>query len=226
MSVEPSPQLADTLSVAMGSRCGIVRCLGSAVAVTVCASVALGQHNPFELQPVDAGYADIDELSTSLLVPPIDLRLDTNFEQVYRDPADPTRFIRIAGGITAVFPSSVYVSSPWGTLPLIPANTVFCIGPLHPAPPPGPPLVSGANVSAGLRADNHVSGAREARPVAMPVARPAARLARGARPVPSVPEQAATVSAADLSAEPLRRAFLVSIAQRAMQESGEPEGSP
>ncbi len=86
------------------------------------------------LRRVESGVADAGPLSTSQRVLPVDLRAPTGFEGVYEfDRAGPwgtteTMFMRTSGGLSAVFPRSVYVPAPGGLVPEIPAGTVFVIG--------------------------------------------------------------------------------------------------
>ncbi|MEQ8844052.1 MAG: hypothetical protein RIB58_04285 [Phycisphaerales bacterium] len=83
-----------------------------------------------ELQRVDAGVSDVDPLATSLREANFatDLRHDTAFEYVYVAPGRPDSLMRVAGGLTAVFPRSVYIPTAFGKTPVIPANTVFYVG--------------------------------------------------------------------------------------------------
>lgn len=87
-------------------------------------------------RPLDQGIEDLDSLSTSLRVMPIDLRDDDRFEYLRRDPRLPGQYVRRAGGLVATFPISRYLPTQNGTLVEIPAGTVFHIG--DPAPTPAP----------------------------------------------------------------------------------------
>lgn len=80
------------------------------------------------LELVAEGEADVSPLGTANRLVPVDLRVPTNFEQVYRLPTvvGPAMFARIDGGLTAVFPQSVYR----GTQALIPAGTTWYLGTL------------------------------------------------------------------------------------------------
>lgn len=82
-----------------------------------------------DLEPVEQRVADVDPLAASIRQIETGLRQPTGFEQVYRVPGDDEHFMRIDGGLYAVFPRSVYTNRRFGELPLIPANTVFSIGP-------------------------------------------------------------------------------------------------
>lgn len=77
---------------------------------------------PVPLVPVDQGVADVSPLQTSLRVAPIDLRHPSDFERVYE--TGDGRYMRVSGGLRAVFPISVY--DPYG--PEIPPDTRFIIG--------------------------------------------------------------------------------------------------
>jgi hypothetical protein len=79
------------------------------------------------LQPLDAGTADVGSLSTSLLVTQPDLRVGSDFEHVYR--ANNGSLFRVQGGLVATFPQSEYVPTRNGEQAVIPAGTVFSIGP-------------------------------------------------------------------------------------------------
>lgn len=82
-----------------------------------------------DLEPVEQRVADVDPLGTSIRQIETGLRQPFGFEEVYRVPGDDEYFMRIDGGLYAVFPRSVYTNRRFGELPLIPANTVFSIGP-------------------------------------------------------------------------------------------------
>ncbi len=102
------------------------------------------------IQPVDAGKADVNELSTSNFVPSIELQLPTRFERVYRlsdvlrrgsswdIPADLAKredgFVRFSGGIAAVFSFSQYTSTARGRVSEIPNGTVFRLDLRPPSP--------------------------------------------------------------------------------------------
>jgi len=82
-----------------------------------------------DLEPVEQTVEDVDPLARSIRRIERGLRQPTGFESVYRLPGDHDRFMRIDGGLYAVFPRSVYLNTRMGEVPLIPANTVFWIGP-------------------------------------------------------------------------------------------------
>jgi hypothetical protein len=108
------------------------------------------------LRRIDEGGADRGPLSDSQRVAPVDLRVPTGFQGVYQfDRPTPfgkpeAMFARTSGGLTAVFPRSVYVESRGGLVPEIPAGTVFMIGkPVTAASqaPARPPLAVDLSVS-------------------------------------------------------------------------------
>jgi len=83
---------------------------------------------PVELIPVEAGVADRGALSESFHVEPLDLRQDASFEQLYKVEGSEGVFVRKAGGLQAVFKNPDYLDTESGSLPLIPAGTVYSIG--------------------------------------------------------------------------------------------------
>ncbi len=103
----------------------------TALALMVAASgAARAQTNEPLPRPIDQGYSDVSPLQTSLKIQQIDLRLPTGFGQVYRVPGSDTLFSRTDGALTAVFPQSSYIATREGTRPIVPADTLFVIGPL------------------------------------------------------------------------------------------------
>lgn len=86
------------------------------------------------LKRVDAGVADVGPLSSSQRLIAVDLRVPTGFEGVFQFERrglfgkTETMYMRSSGGISAVFPRSVYVEASGGLVPEIPAGTVFVIG--------------------------------------------------------------------------------------------------
>lgn len=90
-------------------------------------AAANGQFSP-PYEPIDQAVEDTDELATSLRMQPLDLRQPMGFEQVYHVPGNSDMYMRVSGGIYAVFPRSMYVRGRDGTYPVIPPNTVFYIG--------------------------------------------------------------------------------------------------
>jgi len=81
-----------------------------------------------DLEPVEQTFEDVSPLATGFRRIELGLRSPTGFEQVYRVPGDDDHYMRIDGGLYAVFPRSVYANTRAGEVPLIPANTVFWIG--------------------------------------------------------------------------------------------------
>lgn len=107
---------------------------------------------PANIQPVDMRVQDIGILDQSLRVVPQGLNVPTDFSQVYQLGGAGGQYARIQGGLYAVFPQSSYVFTQAGDVPVIPAGTVFYIGPppeealgtasqSQQQPPPGSELV-------------------------------------------------------------------------------------
>lgn len=99
---------------------------GIAILVLCLSTPVLGQTG--DLKPLDQTVEDTSPLSISLRQIERGLREPTAFDQVYRVPDRDDLLMRIEGGIYAIFPQSVYTHGKNGTLPLIPAGTVFYIG--------------------------------------------------------------------------------------------------
>lgn len=83
---------------------------------------------PVALEPVEGGVADRGSLSDSLRIMPTDLRQNQSFEKLYRVVGSEGVYIRQAGGLRAVFKNPVYVDTVSGSMPIVPAGTVYCIG--------------------------------------------------------------------------------------------------
>ena len=81
-----------------------------------------------ELVPVDQGVQDRSPLSGSLRVVPVDMRQDNSFEKLYRVEGSDGVYIRKARGLRAVFKNPTYLDTSGGSIPLIPAGTVYSIG--------------------------------------------------------------------------------------------------
>ena len=97
------------------------------IAIFLCLSTpVLGQSG--DLKPLDQTVEDTSPLSRSLRHVERGLRQPSAFEQVYRVPDRDDLLMRIEGGIYALFPQSMYTHGENGTLPVIPAGTVFHIG--------------------------------------------------------------------------------------------------
>jgi hypothetical protein len=94
---------------------------------------------PARFQEVEPTIGD-DPAAVGLRQLSVDLLQPNGFQNVYAVPGSPDEFMRIEGGLYAVFPRSEYGSSRFGTFPLIPSGTVFHIG----APPPEDALPSEA----------------------------------------------------------------------------------
>jgi len=97
--------------------------------------------------PVDARVADVSPLARSLRVESPGLGIPSGFSAVYRVPGDPDGLMRVNGGLTALFPQSVYQTTSYGSFPVIPAATVFRIGtpstlPAESGSPPRRPAVA------------------------------------------------------------------------------------
>ncbi len=90
-------------------------------------TAAAGVLNP-RLEIVEAGTEDTGGLATTLRVDPLDQRLPTGFQRVYRVPGSDSLMMRGNGALFAVFPVSSYMSTRGGTVPALPAGTVFHIG--------------------------------------------------------------------------------------------------
>jgi len=81
-----------------------------------------------ELEVVDQGVEDRGGFEKSLRVLPLDMRVPTGFQQVYRVPGREDLLMRGNGALFAVFPRSVYQRTVIGTIPLAPADVHFSIG--------------------------------------------------------------------------------------------------
>jgi hypothetical protein len=86
------------------------------------------------LEVVEEAVGDVGSLDLSLRYLESGLGFPVGFEQVYRVPDDPDHLMRASGGLFAVFPRSQYdVTSSRKSgvriFPVVPADTVFHIGP-------------------------------------------------------------------------------------------------
>lgn len=99
--------------------------LGIAIFLSLSTPV-LGQSG--DLKPLDQTVEDTSPLSRSLRHIERGLREPSAFEQVYRISGREDLLVRIEGGIYALFPRSMYSTGENGTVPLIPAGTLFHIG--------------------------------------------------------------------------------------------------
>ncbi|MBL8763086.1 MAG: hypothetical protein JNM07_02310 [Phycisphaerae bacterium] len=91
---------------------------------------------PPRFERIDPGTQDLGPLSSSVRVLDTDLRLPSDFKQIYRirqydalgRPVGADRFGRASGAVTAVFPRSVYTPTSRGLVTEIPAGTIWYIG--------------------------------------------------------------------------------------------------
>ena len=81
-----------------------------------------------DLEPVDAFVADTSVLSTSLMAVQFSLQQSYGFEQLMRSEALGGQYVRRAGGLWSVSPSSTYMPTRSGFVPTIAPGTVFHIG--------------------------------------------------------------------------------------------------
>ena len=100
--------------------------LGIAILILCLSTTVLGQSGDFK--PLDQTVEDTSPLSRSLRHIERGLREPSAFDQVYRVPDRDDLLMRIEGGMYALFPQSMYTQGRNGTLPVIPAGTVFHIG--------------------------------------------------------------------------------------------------
>lgn len=125
-----------------GTACGLVTKAGSARAqglvarmvtsvvagvLCVAASPSMAQQS---LERVEEIWGDSGPLNQSLRQLPFEMRRPSGFEHLYRVPGSKNLLTRMDGSLAAVFPRSVYSSSPNGVVPLIPPGTVFYVGSL------------------------------------------------------------------------------------------------
>lgn len=86
---------------------------------------------PARLVPVDPIWGDTGPLAVSNAVMPTDLRSPLDFDRVFQLRSDDGRsgaFVRQNGGLSAVFPRSSYVATPYGAYAMVPAGTVYVLG--------------------------------------------------------------------------------------------------
>ncbi|HRQ76909.1 MAG TPA: hypothetical protein PK098_13425 [Phycisphaerales bacterium] len=145
-------------------------CAALAAAI-LCASAAHGQTTrperleppalPGGLIPVDPVVEDVGALSLSLRTLERGLQHPSAFNRVYRMPGFGNQFVRVDGGLYAVFPQSAYAPSREGAVPLIPGGTEYYMGdPTGAAYRPangtlGPPRAITA-VPMGIRIDSRI----------------------------------------------------------------------
>jgi hypothetical protein len=120
-------------------------------------------------RPVDQGFVDRSPIGTSLKRLPSDLSIGRSFDRLYQDSLDPQRFRRVQGGLSVVFPRSVYTADDQGTIASVPPGSIFRIGdreivessrPASPSPPQrisgldGVPLPGWASPASGRDSDS------------------------------------------------------------------------
>ena len=105
------------------------RSLALATLLLLAAAAAAQELDVRALTPVDPTVEDTGPLSVSLRELQVDLRGPVGFEHIYRVPGhEDELYMRVDGGLLAIFPQSVYTDTRWGPVPIIPNNTVFYIG--------------------------------------------------------------------------------------------------
>lgn len=115
----------------------------AATAIFACGSAAWCSSPP-ALPRVEQGVGDVEPLGMTLRDMQVDLRTPSGFDGVYRlDRTDAfgtreTLFMRMDGGVTAVFPKSLYTPTRDGLVPTIPPGTIFYLGGLPPGLQPLP----------------------------------------------------------------------------------------
>lgn len=116
---------------------------------------------PGGLIPVDPVVEDVGALSLSLRTLERGLQHPMAFHRIYRMPGLSGQFVRVDGGLYAVFPHSAYAPSREGAVPLIPGGTEYYMGdPTGAAYRPangtlGPPRAITA-VPMGIRIDSRI----------------------------------------------------------------------
>lgn len=105
--------------------CGVLA--GMTVSAAV---VAQPVHKGVKFEAVEGTIADMGPLSLGQRILRSDLRLPSGFDQVYRVsvPGGEPVFARVANGVTAIFPRSVYSATEMGLQATIPPGTIFSIG--------------------------------------------------------------------------------------------------
>lgn len=81
-----------------------------------------------KLEVVDQGVEDRGGIEKSFRVMPLDLRVPSGFQQVYRVPGSDDLLMRGNGALFAVFPRSLYRRTAVGNLPVVPADVHYSIG--------------------------------------------------------------------------------------------------
>lgn len=107
--------------------CGMV--LASSSSADAAQSASDRFEAPRDLRrPIDQGLADRNPLGTSLRSLPQTIDAGRSFGRIYADPRRPGRYLRRQGGLSAVFPQSVYVGESADGIPIVPPGTVFELG--------------------------------------------------------------------------------------------------
>ncbi len=108
----PTPTTTTTFATQGASRAG---------------NAAAGQLHD-KLEAIDAGRDDLGGHVTSFRLMPLDMRLPTAFQRVYRVPGDDSKLMRGNGALFAVFPQSAYRRVGGQDVPVVPPGTVYHIG--------------------------------------------------------------------------------------------------
>jgi hypothetical protein len=133
-------------------------------------------------RPTEPIIGDNGPLSVSQRALPVDMRVGSGFDRLYKmdaklklfgGQAESDYYMRMSGGVTAVFPRSSYVQTREGLAAEIPAGTVFSLG---------------GNINQ-LVSGQPVSGQPATQPAGQPPARPGSGfIDRSARPQPPARE--------------------------------------
>lgn len=130
-------------------------------------------------QPIEQGVGDVNPLSQSQRVLPVDLYVPTRFEKVYkledvirrgdalRSTPSGGGFVRFSGGVAAVFPFSTYEPTARGNVATIPAGTVFHLD-LRPTQPSDLQFDAGPTAPAYNAVQPAVAPAARARSLSAP----------------------------------------------------------
>lgn len=173
------------------------------------------------LRRVAPGYEDWSPVALSQRFEPVDTRATLFFEDVYEGerpgPFGATErvYLRMHGGVVAVFPQGNYIETPWGVEAAIPPGTVFHLGTPEEALGAAAPGAMGEAPAAprpgqvSLREDLSVSADR--------AAAPSVTAARQDAPAADIPEPPSI-----FTSEPYRQRRMASLlAEAARAELGE-----
>ncbi|RLS67468.1 MAG: hypothetical protein DWH97_00635 [Planctomycetota bacterium] len=119
-----------------------------------------------KLEAIDAGRDDLGGHATSFRLMPLDMRLPTSFQRVYRVPGDESKLMRGNGALFAVFPQSAYRRANGQDVPQVPPGTVFHIGMPGPSVLDLKPPTSDAALTASSAIDVRVNTRVEPKRVA------------------------------------------------------------